>query len=153
MSSNIKRILIVHPFGIGDALFITPVIHALHQNGAEKIDLLLGSRTKELFESNPRVNEIFVLDRNYLKSVPLAEKFIELISLLSRLKQNHYDTFLDFSLSRQYAFFAAFFLWIPNRVGFNYKNRGIFLTQKLTIERGFSAKHVVEYYQDLLALI
>ena len=150
MSSNVERVLIVHPFGIGDALFITPVIRALHENGAQKIDLLLGSRTKELFQNHPLVNQIFAFDRDRFRVHSASKKFSELFSLLRELRKNRYDTLFDFSLSRQYAFWATFFLWVPRRIGFDYKKRGIFLTHRIKLPRGFSDKHVVQYYGELL---
>ena len=56
---SISKILLIHPFGIGDALFITPVIRLLKRNGVKEVDLLLGSRTKDLFDQNPYVNRVF----------------------------------------------------------------------------------------------
>lgn len=42
-------------------------------------------------------------------------------------------------------------LGIRKRVGFNYKNRARFLTEKIDIE-GYNEKHVAEYYLSLLKL-
>ena len=58
-SSVDRRALLIHPFGIGDALFITPLIRTLKENGVDQIDLLLGSRTREMFETNPHIRQIF----------------------------------------------------------------------------------------------
>jgi len=43
-------------------------------------------------------------------------------------------------------------LGIPKRIGYNYRNRGKFLTHKIDLE-GFDKKHVALYYMDLLKLI
>ncbi len=153
MPSNVERVLIVHPFGIGDALFMTPVIRALNEQGAKKVDLFLGSRTQELFRHNPFVSEIFVMDHNQLKNKTFFERMAETGRLLKSLRKNHYDTLIDLSSLREYAFWAAFFVGIPRRVGFDYKNRGIFLTHRLPLERSFEKKHVIEYYIDLLRLL
>ena len=151
--SNLERVLIVHPFGIGDALFVTPVIRALCENGAQKIDLILGSRTRELFETHPAVDQIFVADRDRLRSQSIFQSIREIAALLGKLRKNRYGLLLDFSLSRQYAFFAFLFFGIPKRVGFSYKNRGIFLTDRIELPGGFSGKHAVDYYLDLLGQI
>ncbi len=153
MKSKIKSILLLHPFGIGDALFMTPIIRSLHESGVSTIDLILGSRTQELFEHHPCVNEIFVMDRDRIRNQSALQNVRELIPFLLNLRKKRYQAFLDFSLARQYAFFASFFLNIPVRIGFNYKNRGIFLTHRKELLKSFSDKHVVDYYFDLLDLI
>ena len=53
--------LIVHPYGIGDLLFVTPVMRALRLiPTVEAVDLLLGSRTREVVEHNPHINDLFL---------------------------------------------------------------------------------------------
>ncbi len=153
MQKPVKRVLLIHPFGIGDALFMTPVIDALKQAGAEKIDLLLGSRTKAVFEHNPSVDEIFVVDRDKIRSQSTFRNILETAKLVLKLRKNRYDHLFDFSLARQYAFFAFLFLNIPKRIGFHYKRRGIFLTHRMVLEKSFSGKHVIEYYLELLKFV
>src|SRR3989338_9050302 len=65
----LKRVLIVHPHGIGDVLWITPVIRALSEYGVKRIDLLLGSRTREIFERNPHANEMFEWDKSPVANI------------------------------------------------------------------------------------
>lgn len=153
MQKPLKRALIIHPFGIGDVLFMTPVIDSLKNAGAEKIDLLLGSRTRTLFEHHPSVNEIFVVDRDKIRKQSPVQNFLKIVKLLIVLRKNRYDHLFDLSLSRQYAFFAFLFLSIPKRIGFDYKKRGLFLTHKMILDRSFSDKHVVEYYLELLKFV
>ncbi len=43
-------------------------------------------------------------------------------------------------------------LGVKKRLGFNYRERGVFLTDKIDID-GFHDKHVVEYYLDLARLL
>jgi ADP-heptose:LPS heptosyltransferase len=59
---------------------------------------------------------------------------------------------IDLSNSAQYGLIEKYFLNIPQRIGFNYKKRGRYLTGTLKL-RGFSEKHVVAYYLSLLELI
>src|SRR5262249_47960476 len=57
-----RRVLIVHPYGIGDLLFVTPVLRALRLlPSVERVDLLLGSRTDAVVRANPHVDDIFVI--------------------------------------------------------------------------------------------
>ena len=148
--ANIKRVLIVNPFGLGDCLFLSPVFRALKESGVEKIVLLLGSRTSELFESHPFVDEIVAIDRDEFRKKSRWGKFLFVKNLVSKLRREKFDAFIDVSLSREYAFLAKFFLRIPKRVGFDYHGRGIFLSDKLPLPEGYADKHVIQYYRDLL---
>ncbi len=141
----------VHPFGIGDAVLITPVIRSLKESGVKKIDLLLGSRTKMLFENNPHVSQIFVWDKSPVARVlERWRRFREVVALFWKLWRNHYQVMFDFSVGGQYAFLSWIFFWIPVRIGFNFRGRGIFLTHKLELREGYAEKSVAEYYLDLL---
>src|SRR3989338_8519527 len=143
MRKNFKRILIIHPYGIGDALFMTPVIRALKEAGAERIDLLLGSRTKELFEGHPWVHHIYEWSKNRPQGRAASLKaMIDLVKKLGQLSWNRYDLCIDFSLSREYAFWAKYFFRIPVRAGFDFKHRGIFLNVKLALQDGFFDKQI-----------
>jgi len=146
-----ERILLIHPFGVGDALFITPVIRTLKARGVKQIDLLLGSRTRALFESNPFINQIFEWDKSPVNGVVQNwKRWQKLVSLFIKLWRSHYQVVLDFSPTAQYAFVSWLFFWIPIRIGFNFKKRGFFLTHKMELPNGYAGKSVVEYYLDLL---
>ncbi|MBI4971778.1 MAG: glycosyltransferase family 9 protein [Candidatus Omnitrophica bacterium] len=150
LSGNIKRVLIVNPFGLGDCLFLSPVFRALKKSGVEKIVLLLGSRTSELFRNHPFVDEVIAIDRDQIRSQSRWENFLFVKELVVRLRREKFDAFLDVSLSREYAFFAKFFLGIRKRVGFDYHKRGIFLTDRIKLPEGYASKHAIQYYRDLL---
>ncbi|OGX06307.1 MAG: hypothetical protein A3G87_07535 [Omnitrophica bacterium RIFCSPLOWO2_12_FULL_50_11] len=149
---RLKRVLIVHPFGIGDALFITPSIRALKEHGVAEIDLLLGSRTKELFQFHPLVRRIFVWDKSHVRGFGNRLRRIRNVAVMFRtLWSNRYQVLIDCSLAHQYAFFGWILWWIPVRLGFNFRRRGIFLTHKVELPEAFKNKPVPEYYLDLLA--
>lgn len=149
---SIRRILIAQPYGIGDALFITPILRALRVlPTVEKVDLLLGSRTEAIFRNNPHVDEIFHIDKAKWHEGGTRQRLADLISLGRRLV-NRYDTLIDFSLQREYSFYSQFLFHIPRRVGFNYKGRGTFLTKSIPLE-GFEGRHVVDFYADLMKLL
>ena len=147
-----KRVLIVNPFGIGDALFITPVIRAFREQGAKKIDLIVGKRTKELFETHPNVNQIFVFDREKIKKKSWMIQISDLFKFSSQLRKNQYDLLFDISFAWQYVV-LGFLSGIPRRAGFNYKGRGRLLTDRIDLPLGYSQKHVVDYYAELLSLL
>ena len=151
---NFERVLIIHPFGLGDALFMSPVIRSLKENGTKQIDLLLGSRTRELFEHNPHVNQIFEWDKSPVLEIQEKwNRFKKLAKLFWVLWNRHYQIVIDFSPSAQYAFLSWILFWIPIRIGFNFKGHGIFLTHKVELPDGYARKSVVEYYLELLSFL
>lgn len=153
-NQTVNRVLLIHPFGIGDALFITPLIRTLKEHGVSQIDVLLGSRTREIFETNPNIRHIFEWDKSKSKDVrQKIKRFGHLLQLFYRIWSQHYQVTFDFSPTGQYAVTSLFFFWIPVRVGFNFKQKGFFLTHKIELPLGFSDKPMVEYYLDLIRLL
>lgn len=147
---TLKRILIVHPYGIGDLLFVTPVLRALRLiPTVECVDLLLGSRTKPVVEHNPHVNDVFVLDKDRYHRQTWLENLKDSLELGRKLRAKHYDLMLDFSLRRENAFFGRFFLGIPKCAGFAYKKRGVFHNVRYPLPDGFWKKHAADFYCDL----
>ena len=148
-----SRILIVNPYGIGDVLFTTPLIKKVRQAFPHcYVACLLGSRTREILEKNPNVNEIFIFNKGKFDKSSLKERFKMFFSLLSVLRKRHFDLMFDISNAPEYSFFAKVFLRIKTRVGFDYKKRGRFLTHRLKLA-GYQDKHVIEYYLDLARLL
>ncbi len=148
-----KNVLLVNPFGIGDVLFATPLIGALKKSGVSRLDIILGSRTAGVLSRNPDVDEIVSIDKDELKNLSRAKVLSYLFRLLVKLRLRRYDTLIDLSLTREYAFWAAAVLGIKRRVGFNFKRRGTFLTERIDLPDGFSGKHVIEFYRDLASLL
>lgn len=147
----VKRALVIHPFGLGDALFITPLLRSLKENGAEEIDLLVGSRTREIFETNPCVHQIFEWDKTpvYGRRARLG-RWQQLARMFWLLWKKRYQVVIDCSPSAQYALISFFLFWIPVRIGFRFKGRGAFLTHRVEIPDGFMGKPVAEHYFGLL---
>lgn len=150
-----KKILIINPFGIGDVLFTTAVIRALKQNYPScTVSYWCNERVKDIFENNPDIQKVFALSRGDLKRIYQASKWKGIwrfFNLLHRIKKEKFEIVFDFSLDHRYGLIAKL-LGIKKRIGFNYKKRGRFLTDKIDID-GYSNRHVVEYYLDLLKFI
>lgn len=150
-----KRILIINPFGIGDVLFTTPVIRQIRENYPDSvIAYWCNQRVEDILKNNPCIDKIFALSRGDIKRIFRESKIKairEFLMLLFKIKKEKFDTALDFSLDQRYSLIAKL-LGIKRRIGFNYRNRGRFLTDKVDLE-GYSHKHVVEYYLDLLNIL
>ncbi len=149
---SIRRVLVVQPYGIGDALFMTPLLRALRTiPTVEAVDLLLGSRTEPVFRNNPHVDQIFSIDKEKWRASK-SEMAKEALSLWKKFR-GRYDLLIDFSLQREYGFYGRFFLGIPRRIGFNFKSRGIFLTQSISLENGYEGGHAIDFYCEVGKLI
>jgi heptosyltransferase I len=148
----LKKILIINPFGIGDVLFTTPVVRAIKENDPRAvIGYWCNERVREVLKDNPYLSEIFALSRGDLKKIFQVSKTAgikKFFGLLRGIRKGRFDTLVDFSLDHRYSLIGKL-LGIRKRVGFDYKGRGRFLTDKIAIE-GYSGKHAVEYYLELL---
>ena len=150
-----KKVLIINIFGLGDVLFTTPLISNLKsaQPGIF-IGYLCNKRTAPLLSSNPKVDKIFIYEKDDYREIFKQSKtgFLKrALGDFSQIKAEHFDAAIDISLNK----YASFFLWlagIKKRVGFNYKNRSPFLTEKIKLE-GYDKKPVADYYLDLLSYL
>ena len=150
---NLRKVLIINPFGIGDVLFTTPMISnlKLHNPGIH-IGYICNRRAEGVLRTNTKVNQIYIFERDEFQKVYQQSKwrFLKKVwELISLIKAERYDAVLDVSLNLNFGF-MGWVLGIPYRVGFNYKRRGLFLNQKIKI-RGFEGKHVVDCYLELLS--
>jgi lipopolysaccharide heptosyltransferase II len=147
---TLRNVLIVHPYGIGDLLFVTPVMRALRLiPTVETVDLLLGSRTREAVENNPHINDIFVEDKDRVHRQNWFENLRDYWELGRKLRAKHYDLILDYSLRREHAFWGRFFLGIPRCAGFAYKKRATFHNIRFPLPEAFWKRHAVDFYCDL----
>jgi heptosyltransferase-2 len=150
-----KKVLVANIFGIGDVLFTTPLIANLKKEvEGISVDYLCNARTRDIVESNPDVDKIFIYEKDdYVKlwkqsKIRCMKALYRLLLLMRRQK---YDAVFDFTLSRKSGLFFKL-AGIPRRVGLDYKKRGAFLTDRIPFT-GFEARHVIEYYLDLLKYV
>lgn len=152
LGGQTARILVINPFGIGDVLFTTPVIKAIKESYPDSfIGFWCNERVADLIRTNPRINMIFPLSRGDIKKKSFWKGLIGSLKLYSALKKGKFNIALDYSLDHRYAGIAKL-AGIKVRIGFNYKNRGRLLTHKLELS-GYSDRHVVEYYLELLKFL
>lgn len=150
-----KKFLIINPFGIGDVLFTTAVISNIKVHYPESIvGYWCNERVKGILENNPCIDKVFALSRGDIKKIYQKSKLEGMrraLGLYLGLKRERFDISLDYSLDHRYSLVSKL-IGIKRRIGFDYKNRGRFLTDKLNLD-GYADKHVVEYYLDLLKFI
>ncbi len=150
-----KKILIINPFGIGDVIFSTPLIWALRKNYPNSsICYICNKRAYDIIKSNPCLNKLFIYEKDDYRALWAKSRIKcikKVLDFLKMVKTEKFDIVIDLSLAYQYSFLLKL-IGVKKRLGFNYRNRGKFLTDKLTIN-GFDDKHVIEYYLDLLKLL
>jgi len=150
-----RNILIINPFGIGDVLFSTPIIHTLRDSYRDAtIAYLCNKRVEPILKANPNLNKIFIYEKDDWRlawSQSKTKCIRNFLLFLKKLKNEHFDLAIDISLGKQYSFFL-WLLGVRQRIGFNYKRKGSFLTDRINIA-GYDEKPKVKYYSDLLKLI
>ncbi len=154
ISLQVKRLLIVNIFGVGDVLFTTPLLANLKKHYPNLfIGYICNRRAYELLETNSHIDECFVYEKDEFEETAKESIFKlvrRILDFKKEIQQRHFDAVIDFSLNK----YASFFLWscgIKSRIGYNYKNRSPFLTIRIPFE-GYENRHVVEYYLDFLRL-
>ncbi len=70
---------------------------------------------------------------------------------MSAIKKEHYTVAFNFSLDHRYALIAKL-LGIKKIIGYDYKGRGRFLTDKIGLD-GYNSRHIIEYYLELLKFV
>lgn len=154
MSTN-KRILIISPFGIGDLLFSTPLLKNLkffYPNS--HIAVLAAKRSAPVLANNPNVDSVIAFNRGDFKEakkISKKEAYRDLFKVLGKITFSKFNLYIDLSLEHRYSLFAKI-LGIKPRIGYNYRKRGRFLTDKAHIGC-FAGKHVVEYHLSLLGFL
>lgn len=150
-----EKFLIINPFGIGDVLFTTPVIRAIKEGIPNSfIGYWCNERVKSIIKDDPNINKIFPISRGDIKKISDISKWqgiIKSLGLYRQLRKEKFDVALDFSLDHRYGLISKA-AGVKRRIGFNYKNRGIFLNHKINLS-GYQAKHAVEYYLELLKFL
>jgi len=155
MRKKYNRILVVNIFGIGDVLFTAPLLRIIKKLMPESsIDYICNKRCQYILKNNKCIDDIIVFEKDDFREVLRKSKkqfIVKLVKFISTLKRKKYDLAIDLSLGYQIALLLKI-LGVKKRIGFNYRKRGRFLTDKLEV-KGFNDKHVVEYYLDVLRLI
>ncbi len=138
-----KRILVVNVNWVGDVIFSSPIFKALKEAYPQAhISCLAVPRVKEVLESIPFLDEIIVYDEKGRHRNPLTK-----LKLIFELRKKRFDIafLLHRSLTRA---LLVYLTGIPQRVGYDAKNRGKFLTHKAEPLEG--QVHRSDYYLNVV---
>ena len=152
MVKKYKKILVINIFGIGDVLFSTPILGALKKNmPGISIDFMCNERCQHVLRNNKNIDDIIVFEKDRFREA-FKESKIEFIkkmyAFVIKIKRKKYDLAIDLSLGYQFSLLLML-LGVRRRIGFNYRDRGKFLTEKVNMN-GFNDKHATEYYTDII---
>jgi len=149
------RILVLNPFGIGDVLFSTPLVATLRAAFPDAyLAYLCNARTREIVSGNPHVNRVYVFEKDEYRALWQRSKLAALkrfLGFLGELRAERFRIAVDLSLGDRYSLILML-LGITQRIGFNYRGRGRYLTASIPIT-GFHERHVVEHYLDVARLL
>jgi lipopolysaccharide heptosyltransferase II len=129
------------------------MIKAIRSKSADNyIGYLCNIRTAPLVLSNPNVSKVFVFEKDEYRNLWKVSKvkcISQLFSLLKEIRNEKFNIAFDLSMAQEFGLFLKL-AGIEERIGYNYRGRGIFLTKRIDLKQGYSDRHMVDYYIELL---
>jgi len=123
---SLDKILLRSPNWVGDTVMATPVSHLLRHNFPQaKIHILAKPWVAPLWENNPAVDKIIILDRKK------DNDFLGWFKLVRSLQQEKYNTIINLPNSFSSAW-LSFWLGAKNNIGYATELRDLLLTKKLS---------------------
>jgi len=145
--TGIKKILVVLPNWIGDAVMSVPAISQIRERfPSDRITIIGLPHISELFYESPYVDEI----RVYKKDSPFSKRGLAAAGLSLRSEK------FDMALLLPNSFRSALLVrlaGIPLRCGYNRDGRGLLLTMPVRLTPQIKKLHQVEYYLHLVRSI
>ncbi|WP_213716147.1 lipopolysaccharide core heptosyltransferase RfaQ [Cedecea lapagei] len=149
MNTTFKRILVIKMRFHGDMLLTTPVISTLKRNYPEaKIDVLQYQDTLPILSGNPEINARYGISN---KGVKTGKKISNFLSLIRRLRSNHYDLIVNLTDQRSVAWMVRC-LGPAVKISQDYAHRqSSFWKKSFTHLAPVVGKHVVEASLSVLS--
>lgn len=140
------RILLIRLRQIGDVVFTTPAIRALHEHFPDAVlSYIVEPAAAPIVIHNPLIHEVIVAPRR-----PGARGLLDDLALGRRLRANRFDLAIDFHGGPR----ASLLTWLsgaPRRIGYQIIGRSWMYTTRIARPRALRARHSVENQWDLLA--
>ena len=139
---KVKKILVIKLRGIGDVVLSTVVLNNLRKDFPNvQIDYLVETPSKPGLAGLKDVNQVLIFER---------KDFWKKVSLIRRIRKNHYDLVLDFFTNPSTAI-ITFLSGAKYRVGFPYRGRTYAYNIFGPAERG--KYHAAQLHLETLKLI
>jgi lipopolysaccharide heptosyltransferase II len=119
LPNPVRKILVLRPGGIGDAVLFFPLLQALRREFPQaQLDVLAERRNVGLFATNDVVHHAYAYDRNYGR---------ELLGVL----RGKYDVVIDTEQSHFLSAIITYLTRAPVRCGFDTQGRGGLFTHRV----------------------
>lgn len=139
-----KEILVVNVNWLGDVIFSSGVFKALKTAYPDaRLSCLAVPRVKDILECTPFIDEVIVYDDDGRHKGLLGKA-----GLILQLRRRRFDVAFLLHKSLTRAFFV-YLAGIPQRIGYNTKNRGMFLTQAIP-HPDETTMHRMDYYLKVI---
>jgi len=139
-----KKILIFNVNWLGDVLFSTAVIRNIRRNFPDSfIACIIPSRCYPVLKGNPHLDEIIIFDEKDRHRGVFSQ-----LRFADALKSKNFD--MVFLLHRSFTrALICRLAGIPERIGYNTKNRGFLLTKKFKAP-DIHSLHRIDYYLNVI---
>lgn len=149
---NIRNILIMESWGIGDLLVMSPILKPLKENyPGSRITVLSKEIGKVLFSHNPYIDDFIIFDfpwTRFRKKYRIWNwDWPGLLGVISRLRKKRFDLVLD-ARGDMRNNLLSFLSGGKKRVGYDWTGAGFFLTDNLRHEHENS--HKIDTWLNLL---
>lgn len=149
---NVNKILFISLFFRGDLLYHTPLINIIKNLYPDsELDVWVKSRTSDILENNPYINEIIVF--NDIKTAEYNEvtryNFKGKLRLLKRIRKSNYDLIVDFTGLYSTALFVLFSK-AKNSFGKNLQEFGFCYTRYDNTNTFKTPGHLIKKNIDIL---
>jgi len=147
------KILIMKFRNIGDVLLTTPLIKNLKLNFPDaRIDFALNRGTEAMLKHNPYINEVYVYERNKIKTLPLFSKIKEEIKYVKNIVKNRYDIVINLTRGDRGSIIALL-SGADKKIGYP-SNKNRFLKNVFDMEiPGYGNRHVIESEFDVIRMM
>ena len=144
-TSGFKRILVARTDRIGDVVLTTPVLKAVRDNCPNSyIAVMVSPSAREIVEGNPYIDEVIVYSKDK------AHRGIKgFWGFVGRLKRRKFDLAIILHTKKRINL-ITYLADIPRRIGYQDKNFGFLLSDKIEDTRPLGLKHEVDYCLDVL---
>lgn len=145
LSTEIKKILLIHLRRIGDILLCTPSIRATREYYPDsEISFLTEEPFYDVLSGNPYLDDIVLLEEEEKRSIVRYAKFLQ------RIRSRKFDLIIDF-YGNPRSSLISFITGARYRLGFDYRIRRHFYN--LIVPVNASSRYVVQVKFDLLRKI
>lgn len=146
---RVRRVLVLKPCCLGDALMATPALHALRRGLPQAhIAVGVGSWSRPALEGNPDIDEL--IDTGMV-GIRGRYSLADVVALVRQLRRDRFDAALVLDRSPVVAS-LPWLAGIPWRAGLDSRGRGFALQARVRVPRR-GIRHEVDLYLDVVRAV